>query len=106
MLISSLRQQIAYSNAKYHFIKMAKQPKGMCSSLFQRENFPKVNIYPLTVKSIVHSTYLINNGAETGQIHFDSTQNLFRIPTKLLHKLHVANDNVAREKKEARDEEN
>lgn len=71
----------------------------MCSLLFLREEFPKVNIYPLTVKNIAYSSYLTNNGAEAGQIHFDSTQNVFRIPTKLFHWLHVANDTVARTEK-------
>ena len=85
MLISSFKQQIACSNVKYHFLKMAKQPQGTCSSLFVKEEFPKVTIHLLTAKGTVRSVYLINTGSEAGQIHFDSSQNFFRIPTKLSH---------------------
>lgn len=83
MLISSFKLQIACSNVKYHFFKMAKQLQGKCSSLFVKEQFPKVIIHLLTAKGIVHSIYLNNTGSEARQINFDSCQNFFRIPTKL-----------------------
>lgn len=81
MLISSFKQQIACSNVKYHFLKMAQQPQGTCSSLLIKEEFPKVIIHLLTAKGIAHSIHLISTGTEAGQIHFHSCQN--RISTKL-----------------------
>lgn len=50
-----------------------------------KEEFPKVIIHLLTAKGTVRSMYLINTGSEAAQIHFDSSQNFFRIPTKLSH---------------------
>lgn len=54
-----------------------------------KEEFPKVIIHLLTAKGTVRSMYLINTGSEAAQIHFDSSQNFFRIPTKLSHQGHI-----------------
>lgn len=82
---------------------MAKQPQGICSSLFAKEEFPKVVIHLLAANGVVHSIYLTNTKTEAGQIHFVSSQNFFTIHTKLLHQGNT-DGTLAMQEKGAKDE--